>query len=105
MKINQSFRTNGFSSEHSQPFILFGKFTVPGEILATTQARVDEILPYLDVPCICTPADLLGQTYWRELREHGQRIALLCLQHLAEQPASGLHDIDGMGQQFCFDRP
>jgi hypothetical protein len=73
--------------------ILLDKFVVESHFLESIENQFIEIHPHLLEDVDFTPAEIVGETYWSRLTEEGQRLAILCLKHLATEPDVPLCDV------------
>jgi hypothetical protein len=73
------------ANDEPETTLLLDKFIVETDFLAIIEGNFQEIYPHLLEDTEYTPEDLCGEAFWDGLSELGQRLALLCLKHLAAQ--------------------
>lgn len=73
--------------------ILSDKYIVEAEFLEEIESRFMDIYPSLLEGVEYTPAELVGEVYWAALIDVGQRLAILCLKHLATEDDVPLCDL------------
>jgi hypothetical protein len=72
---------------------LLDKYTVEAHFLHDVEGQLFDIYPSLLEEVDYSPAEIVGETFWANLTNLGQRIALLCLKHLATEPDVPLVDV------------
>lgn len=72
--------------------VLLEKYVIETEFFDTVERSFWEIYPHLLEDTDYGPEDLCGEDFWGELSELGQRLALLCLKHLAAQEDFPLYE-------------
>jgi hypothetical protein len=76
-----------------QLVLLLDKYTVEGHFLDDVEGQLIDIYPSLLEEADYSPAEIVGETFWANLTNLGQRIAILCLKHLATEPDVPLVDV------------
>ena len=66
------------------------KFKGDVEFLSMVQSALEDVLPLLLHDTSYCAEDLIGAELWSDFTGTAQRLAHLCLQHLAEQPGANL---------------
>ena len=70
-----------------------GKYTVEAHFLDDVDRKFCEIYPSMVDEVSYTPAEIVGEMFWAKLTAMGQRLAILCLKHLATEPDVPLVDL------------
>jgi hypothetical protein len=65
--------------------VLFEKLNVDNGFWERVADQYFEILPHLVKNCTYAPVDVLGDKFWNGLTAYEQRMAVVCLKHLARQ--------------------
>ena len=73
--------------------VLLDKYVVETEFFDTVECNFWEIYPHLLEDAEYAPEDLCGEELWNELSEIGQRLAVLCLKHLAAQQDFPMYEV------------
>lgn len=93
---NESYQS-GNTKLAGQKTIVLGKFAVKDAFIDKVRIQVNEIQPHL-LECEYYPTiELLGAEFLASLSSIERRLAVYCLQHLAEQNGSTLVDKNGCG--------
>jgi len=72
--------------------VLLDKFKVDTGYFEIVESRFSDIYPFLLEDIEYTAQDLIGEDLWADQTGIGQRHAVLCLKHLAQQPGARLID-------------
>ncbi len=73
--------------------ILLGKYIVEADFLDEAETQFWEIYPSLLDDVAYSPAEMVGELFWANLTDLGQRLVTLCLKHLATEPDVPLVDL------------
>lgn len=73
--------------------ILLNKYVVEADFLEEVEGQFHDIYPALLDDVDYTPAEIVGEIYWANLTNVGQRLAVLCLKELATDPEVPLIDV------------
>jgi hypothetical protein len=79
--------------------ILLDRFKVSRATLARVTSELEAVLPLLQPQTEYSALDILGSKLWARLSHKRQREAVICLQHLAETPGTGLSNSMAWGCQ------
>jgi hypothetical protein len=79
--------------QEAELVILLDKYIVEADFLDEVAGQFYEIYPSLLDDVDYSPAEIVGELFWANLTDLGQRIALLCLKHLATEPEVPLVDL------------
>jgi hypothetical protein len=70
--------------------VLFGRFLVDTAIVESVEVQLKRMYPYLLPVNDYTWQELLGESFWVDRPDLPIQLAVVCIQHLAEQPDSKL---------------
>jgi hypothetical protein len=73
--------------------ILLDKYTVEAHFLNDVEGQLLDIYSSLLDDVAYSPAEIVGEMFWANLSSMGQRLAILCLKHLAAEPNVPLADV------------
>lgn len=73
------------ANDEPKGIVLLNKYIVEADFFDSVERNFQEIYPHLLEDAEYAPEDLCGEAFWEGLSELDQRLALLCLKHLAAQ--------------------
>ena len=85
-----------------QQVVVLDKFKVDKELFDRVCAQLDAIRPNLIECENYTFGELLGEDFLANLSDTESRLAILCVEHLADQTGSNLADKRGSGSHLEF---
>ena len=71
--------------QEAELIILLDKYQVEVDFFEEIESRFSDIYPALLEEVDYTPAELVGEVFWSELTDVGQRMTILSLKHLATE--------------------
>lgn len=64
--------------------LILNKYRVDGYLYASVKLRLEDVQRHLVPGTFYSAEELLGTSYWSSLSDIGQRLAMACLEHIAE---------------------